>query len=189
MRAQWIYAGVLMTGFGSVTTAGAQPVTFACPRAGVIEERGLGKLQYTEPAANDPMICNRLNYKNEPESRLFNFYLLESSSNAAVKAGLTELFAGRQAKVSFDYTSPTRYLSHETWSILRREKITVGGKPLDTVVFDRETLYETRGAFHGHFVQWLDPKSGLWVKSETNVISGQVNGQPQSYQDRSITLP
>jgi hypothetical protein len=27
---------------------------------------------------------NRLNYRNEPESRLFNFYLLEDSSNAKV---------------------------------------------------------------------------------------------------------
>ena len=57
------------------------------------------------------------------------------------------------------------------------------------MVFDRETMYQTRGAFHGHFVQWLDTKNGLWVKSETNFISGQINGQPQSYLDHSITVP
>ena len=102
---------------------------FSCPRAGVIEERGLGKLQYTGAAANDPVVCNRLNYKNEPEARLFNFYLLEDSSNAAVRAALSDLFSGRKASVSFDYTSPTRYLSHETWKQLRREQVTVGGKP------------------------------------------------------------
>jgi hypothetical protein len=189
MRAQWLYGGLFVLGCGGITAAQAQPVAFTCPRPGVIEERGLGKLQYTGPASNDPMICNRLNYKNEPESRLYNFYLLEGTSNAAVKTGLSDLLSGRQAKVSFDYTSPTRYLSHETWTILRREKVSIGGQQLDTVVFDRETLYETRGAFHGHFVQWLDPKNGLWVKSETNVISGQVNGQPVTYQDHSITLP
>jgi hypothetical protein len=189
MHARWLYLGLFILGGGGITAVQAQPVAFACPRAGVVEERGLGKLQYTGPASSDPMVCNRLNYKNESESRLFNFYLLESSSNAAVKAGLSDLFAGRQARVSFDYTSPTRYLSHETWTILRREKISIGGQQLDTVVFDRETLYQTRGAFHGHFVQWLDPKNGLWVKSETNVISGQVNGQPSNYQDHAITLP
>lgn len=188
MKFLYLGLGVLVTIISAVG-ARAQPVNFACPRAGVIEERGLGKLQYTGAAPNDAFVCNRLNYKNEPESRLFNFYLLESSSNAAVRAGLADLFAGKQASVSFDYTSPTRYLSHETWKVLRREQVTIGGKALDTVVFDRETTYETRGAFHGHFVQWLEPKSGLWVKSETNVISGQVAGQPPSYQDHSITLP
>jgi hypothetical protein len=80
-------------------------------------------------------------------------------------------------------------LSHETWTILRREQVNIGGKPIDTVVFDREALYETRGAFHGHFTQWLNPKNGLWVKSETNVVSGQAAGQPPSYQDHAITLP
>jgi hypothetical protein len=172
-----------------VGVARAQPVEFTCPRAGVIEERALGRLQYTGAAAGDPLICNRFNYKNEPESRLFNFYELENSSNGAVRGALTELFAGRKTSVSFDYTSPRRYLSHETWSILRREQLNIGGKTFDTVVFDRETTYENRGAFHGHFVQWLSPKNGLWLRSETHFISGQVSGQPPTYQDQSITLP
>jgi hypothetical protein len=187
MNRQYLWL-VMALGAGA-GVARAQAVDFACPRNGVIEERALGKLQYTGAAATDPVVCNRLNYKNEPESRLFNFYLLENSSNAAVKAGLSDLFSGRKTSVSFDYTSPTRYLSHETWKLLRREQVTIGGKPLNTVVYDRETLYETRSGFHGHFVQWLDPKNGLWVKSETNVISGQVSGQPQTYQDHAITLP
>jgi hypothetical protein len=83
------------------------------------------------------------------------------------------------------YASPTRYLSHETSTILRREKITIGGKSLNTAVFDREISYETRGAFHGHFVRWLDPKNGPWVRSEANVISGQ----SPTYRGHSITLP
>jgi hypothetical protein len=189
MDLRYACAAVLSTTVAGANLAHAQPVPFACPRNGVIEERALGKLQYTGAASNDPYICNRLNYKNEPESRLFNFYLLEDSSNTAVRTALLDLFAGRKTKVTFDYTSPTRYLSHETWTILRHEQVTIGGKAIDTVVCDRETQYETRTAFHGHFVQWLDPKNGLWVKSETNAISGQVNGQPPSYQDHAITLP
>jgi hypothetical protein len=172
-----------------MSVAQAQVVDFACPKAGVVEERGLGKIQYTGASPSDPYVCNRQNYKNEPEARLFNFYLLEDSSNAAVRAALTEILSGRKPSVKFDYTSPTRYLSHETWTFLRREQVTIAGKAIATVVYDRETTYETRGAFHGHFVQWLDPKNGLWVKGESNFISGQVSGQPPSYQDHSITLP
>jgi hypothetical protein len=173
----------------ATTVSYAQPVAFACPKAGVVAEMGLGKIQFTGASPTDPTVCNRLNYKNEPESRLFNFYLQEPSSNAAVKSALTELFAGRKASVAFDYTSPTHYLSHETWKILRREQITIGGKALDTVVFDREALYETRNANHFHFVQWFDPKSGIWVKNESNVLGGQSNGMPPSYQVHSITGP
>jgi hypothetical protein len=189
MHARYSGLALFIAISAGATVAQAQPIEFNCPKAGVIEERGLGKIQYTGASPNDPYVCNRIDYRNQPESRLFNFYLLEDSSNAQVKAALTDLFSGRKTSVSFDYTSPTRYLSHETWTILRREPVTIGGKTLNTVVFDRETQYETRGAFHGHFVQWLDPKNGLWVKSETNVISGQTSGQPPTYQDHSITLP
>jgi hypothetical protein len=175
--------------FGFAAHANAQPVPFACPKAGVVAEFGLGKIQYTGASPSDPTMCNRLNYKNEPDSRVFNFYPPEDSSNATIKSNLTELFSGRKASVTFDYTSPTRYLSHETWKILRREQITIGGKPVDTVVFDREALYEGRNSNHFHFVQWFDPKSGIWVKNESNVLGGQSNGMPPSYQVRSITGP
>ena len=180
-------AALVAVGFAA--QASAQPVPFTCPKAGVIADFALGKIHYTGASPSDPAVCNHLNYKNEPESRLFNFYPLEDSSNAAVKSNLTELFSGRKPSVTFDYTSPTHYLSHETWKILRREQITIGGKPVNTVVFDREALYETRNANHFHFVQWFDPKSGIWVKNESNVLGGQANGMPPSYQVRSITGP
>jgi hypothetical protein len=183
----WLSALVAI-GYG-VRIAQAQPVDFACPKGGVIEERALGKLLYTGASPSDPYLCNRLNYKNEPEARLFNFYLMGDANNAAVRPALLELLSGRNTKVTFAYTSPTRYLSQETWTFVRREKVAVGGKTIDAIVLDREAEYQNRGAFHGHWVQWLDPKNGLWVKSQFNFISGQTSGQPPSYEDHSITIP
>src|ERR1700712_4845368 len=69
MELRYVCLGLAMAVSGSATVAHAQAVNFTCPRAGVTEERGLGKLQYTGAAANDPLVCNRLNYKTEPESR------------------------------------------------------------------------------------------------------------------------
>jgi hypothetical protein len=189
MCQQRLYLGAVMAIVGGISMAIAQPVNFTCPRAGVIEQRGLGKLQYTGPAANDPLVCNYMNYKNEPDARLFNFYPIENSSVPAVKAGLGDLFAGRKTSVTFDYTSPTRYLSHDTWTIQRRQPVTIAGRTVDTVVLVLDRQYEGRNQSHWHLVEYLDIKDGLWVKGESSLVSGQTNGMPPSYQDHDITVP
>lgn len=169
--------------------AQAQPVSFACPKAGTVEERALGKLQYTGPSPSDPLICTFTNYRNEKESRLYNYYPPDAATAGPIKAGLADLFAGRKASVTFDYTSPTHYISHETWKIARRESVSIGGRTVDTVVFDIDRIYETRNENHFHLMGWLDAKDGLWVKGQSNVVSGQANGLPPSYQDHAITVP
>jgi hypothetical protein len=178
----------LLLALATVGVAQAEPVNFACPRPGTVEERALGKLQYTG-AASDPAVCNFVNYKNEPDARLFNFYPMEPSSTAAVKAGMGDLFAGRKTSVTFDYTSPTRYLSHDTWTFTRREPVVIGGRSFDTVVLELDRQYEGRNQNHWHLVEWLSAKDGLWVKGQSTLVSGQATGMPPSYQDHAITLP
>ncbi len=57
MASRYLLHLYALTAIGAgMNLAHAQPVTFACPRAGVIEERGLGSLQYTGPAPNDPFV-------------------------------------------------------------------------------------------------------------------------------------
>jgi hypothetical protein len=55
------------------------------------------------------------------------------------------------------------------------------------LALDRQ--YEGRNQNHWHLVEWLDANNGLWVKSESSLVSGQANGMPPSYQDHAITLP
>jgi hypothetical protein len=182
-------SGGLVLAIAAAGIAQAEPVGFACPKAGTIEERALGKLQYTGAAANDPTVCNFVNYKNEPDARLFNFYPMEASSAAAVKAGMGDLFAGRKNTVTFDYTSPTRYLSHDTWTISRHEPVVIGGRSFDTVVLELDRQYEGRNQNRWHLVEWLSARDGLWVKGQSSLVSGQATGMPPSYQDHAITIP
>ena len=47
----------------------------------------------------------------------------------------------------------------------------------DTIVFDQEITSDPRARsdFHGHYTMWLDPKAGLWLKSDLHVVSGSTN--------------
>lgn len=174
----------------------AQPVDFACPKAGTVEERAVSMQKYTGTSPGDPYICALLGRTGKPELRLFNLFPLSEINNTApatapVRAGMLDLLSGRKTSVSFPHTASNGYIQQETWTFLRKEPYTVNGKTFDTIVFDQEVKSDPRGRsdFHGHYTQWVDPKAGLWLKSDLSVISGSTNMYPQAYRDHAITLP
>jgi hypothetical protein len=180
----WMVAGCLMCG-----SAHAQPVQFACPKAGTVEQRGLGKITYTGPSPSDPYLCTSLNYANRPQALLFNFYIVDDSSKAAVRTAMIDLLSGAKTSVSFDFTTPRdRYFFHHTWTFLRREHLTIDGWRFNTIVFDEETQQTNGAELHGHFTRWLDPVNGLWLRSRFKYVSGQMTGGVGGYSDVSITL-
>jgi hypothetical protein len=167
--------------------AHAQPVDFACPKPGTIEERGPYKRQSTGASPSDPYLCNGSDSWNKPQVLLFNFYKPEDVQGTDVRTGMLDLFAGRKTSVTVTLGAGSR----ETWKILRREQITIAGRKIDAVVFDqeRERFATSLRPFHGHYTRWLDPKNGLWVKAELTVISGETAMERKAYQDTAITLP
>ena len=186
----------------------AQPVAFACPKAGTVEERvdptrdgAVSTLKYTGASPGDPYLCARLAASGKPELRLFNFYLISMSdtnstaaANAPVRAGMLELLSGRKASVSFDYTDPDGSVTHQTWMFVRKEPLTVGDKTFDTSVFDQEVIGgKGQGRAAKHYIRWLDQKAGLWLKVNFSVTSigarTATTTYVDGYRDRSITLP
>ncbi len=97
----------------------------------------------------------------------------------------------RKVSVSFPYTAVNGYIQQETWTFLRKEAVSLDGKAFDTLVFARDIVSDPRGRsdFHGHYTQWLDPKTGLRLKSDHTVVSGSAGFYPQAYRIHTITLP
>jgi hypothetical protein len=190
------FLAACLTYAAATTVSYSQQVDFACPKAGTIEQRAVSTLKYTGTSPSDPYICTLINRVGKPELRLFNLFLLSDDNNTAaatgpVRAGILGLLSGRQTNVSFIYTAPGGFLIHETWTLLRKEPLAVDGKNFNTIVFDREMTADAKqqNAFHGHYTLWLDPKTGLWLKSDLTGVSGSTNYYPQAYQIHTLTFP
>jgi hypothetical protein len=192
-RDRFFVAAILLI---CTTAARADQIAFSCPKAGTIEERGVSTLKYTGTSPADPFVCTRLDPRSKPELRLFNLYALSDTNNTAAanapaRAGMTDLLSGRKTSVSFPYTAFNGYIEQDTWTLLRKESYAFDGKLVEVLVLDHEVVGDSRGssAFHGRYTHWLDPKSGVWLKTELAVISGSANFWPQAYRVRTVTLP
>jgi hypothetical protein len=194
-RRFFFFAALVSTG---VTAAHADQVMFSCPKPGTIEERGVSTLKYTGTSTADPYVCARLDPRGKPELRLFNLYALSDNNNnnteaanAPARSGMMDLLSGRKTGVSFPYTAFNGYIQHETWTLLRKEPYAVDGKTVEVLVLDHDVVGDSRGTsgFHGRYTHWLDPQTGIWLKTELLVIGGAANYYPQAYRVRSVTMP
>jgi hypothetical protein len=195
MFSRHLLFGAALVGF-HVTAANADQVAFSCPKPGTVEERGVSTLKYTGTSPSDPFVCARLDARSKPELRLFNLYALSetnntAAANAAAQTGMLDLLSGRKTSVSFPYTASNGYIEQDTWTLLRKEPYSIDGKTVEVLVLDHDVVGDPRGTsgFHGRYTHWLDPKSGVWLKTELAVISGAANFYPQSYRVRSVTSP
>ncbi len=104
---------------------------------------------------------------------------------------MLDLLSGRKTTVSFPYTAFNGYIEQDTWTLLRKEQYAIDGKTVEVLVLDHDVAGDPRGtsAFHGRYTHWLDPKSGVWLKTELTVVSGSANFWPQAYRVRSVTAP
>ena len=179
--------GIMAAISTGISFAQAQPIDFACPKPGTVEERGSYKTQYTGTSTSDPYVCNGLDSWSKPQALLFNFYRPGDIERTDVRAGMLELFSGRKTSVSVTLGAG----GAETWKVLRREQVTIAGRKIDAVVFDqeRERFATSTHPFHGHYTRWLDPKDGLWVKAELSIISGEIAMERKPFQDTSIMIP
>jgi hypothetical protein len=167
--------------------ARAQSADFACPKSGTIEERGAYKAQYEGPSPSDPYVCKSLDTWNKPRALLFNFYSPNELESGNIRTAMLDLFTGRTPSLTVQLKSG----STETWTVLRREQVNIGGSAIDTIVLDEERsrFPNSLHPFHGHYTRWLDPKDGLWVKAEFGNISGETAQERKPYQDTSIRFP
>jgi hypothetical protein len=179
----------------AATGSNAQAINYACPKAGTVVQNGAYTFKFTGPSVSDPFIC-QLGSASKVQLRLFNFYALSdrintSEVNAPLRAAMADLLEGRKNTVTVHYTNRLGYVQTETWTFLRAEPYTVDGKTFKTIVFDHDLVADPRGTSrcHAHYVRWLDPETGIWVRSDLTVLGGQCGTYPQSYRVDAITVP
>ncbi len=185
---------ICMTYAAAITVVHAQSADFACPKAGTVEQRAVSSTTYNGPSPSDPTICMITNRLGKPEQRLYNLFPLSDINNnasalAPMKAGLSDILSGRKTSVTFPSTLSNGYIEKDTWTFVRKEPLQVGNKTFNTLVLDREITADPRGrsGFHGHYIMWIDPAAGLWLKSELTDASGNTNMYPQSSRVRTVT--
>jgi hypothetical protein len=167
-------------------TAAPQPVKFTCPKAGTVEVRPFGTIRHVGPSASDPDVCNWIDFWDKPRASLFNLDSVNDTDKATVHKALIALLSGSTTSVSYDFTTEFGKLRHLTWTFLRRETLTVGGKTFDTIVFD-EKSEDPSHTWGGDYVWWFDPKNGLWLKCEFRLLFGPFKDATYAnYQDVSV---
>ena len=175
----------------------AQPVAFACPKAGTVEVRGPYIFKYTGPSSDDPYICTLIDPWGRPDHELFNIYRLSgrfdtAEANAAAREGMLELLSGQKTSVRFEYTNANGTVDVQIWTMLRQERYQLNGKTYELIVFDNEHISDSRTnrSLHAHYIRWLNPEMGLWLKAELQIVSGgDTWHHPKPYVDTDITLP
>ena len=164
----------------------AQGVGFSCPKPGTVEMRGGHTYSYAGVSTRDPYFCTGT-YDGKPMGKLFNFYPPGFLKTPNVRDGMVALMTGKQTSVTLTLESG----STETWTLLRREPLTIGGKTYNTVVFsfDRHRYSNSRNPFHGKFTRWLDPANGLWLKATLDTMEGETQLEYQPYVDSAVIIP
>jgi hypothetical protein len=174
----------------TASIARAQPVEFDCPKAGTVATAGVYTTRYTGDSAADPYVCNSLSPWNKPQALLFNFYAVDGMNAVPVsdtRSKLLDLFAGRRASVVVTTSRGTT----DTWTILRHERVTIAGKTSDAIVLsqDRVRFLKSFHQFHGFYERWLDAKSGLWIRADLHLISGEMGVEAKPYEVSVISEP
>ncbi len=166
-----------------------EPVDFTCPRPGTIEQRSLSQRKYVGVDPTDHYICVRHSFTGQIEAMLFNFFpLTDDDSNRVIRSSMIALLSFSSKSVSFSNITQNRFLWYQTWTFLRREPLTIGGRTFNTLVL-REDGEQMAGAQqHGQWDRWLDPETGLWLKATYKHISGMEKGV-SAYEDTEVILP
>jgi hypothetical protein len=134
-----------------------------------------------------------VDFRGKADSLLFNYFPVNDQYKAEdARNGFSALLSGRLKSATFEFTSAwNRHLIRDTWTFLRRETLIVDGKPFETIVFSRRAfIVKSQGGWLGNFTLWLDPKNGLWLKSEFHLLNGTVDGtQWFNFRVLSVALP
>lgn len=167
-----------MAAAGENQMAKAQSVDFSCPRTGTAETRARTDVvqqttwRYIGVSDYDPYVCNRVDSLGQKQSFLFNYLQVnEHEKEEGAREAFIALLSGSQKSITYEWFSPlNRKQFHEEWTILRHETLIVDGKPFDTIVFSRRS-HTINGVWVGDYTLWLDPKSGLWLRSEYRILA------------------
>jgi hypothetical protein len=172
-----------------------QGIVFKCPKAGtVIEWKTAAQINERTSLgseAGDPLTCISKRGFATTES-LYGFYNKNVSAQGLVdvRRGFGELFAGQKTEVTVRFdaasTGGGRFTYEDTWKRLGSETLTIAGKPISAIKFERTQLNLTN-PFKGSYHAWYDPASGVWVKLKT--IQVDRNVPDSDYDVVKITEP
>jgi hypothetical protein len=113
----------------------------------------------------------------------------------AIRNAFIIFLSVREKTASYDRTEVNEMTFRHTWTVLRREILTIDGKPINTIALEEDIQsgpnYKGYVPRQGYFLRWLAPKDGLWVKAEFHLIQGSVIGVASyaTYEDVAISQP
>ncbi len=151
----------------------SRAIAFQCPKAGTEIETNNGTMAETRTSQgadpSDPLLC--VSKRSLTTTALhYGFYNRNISAEglAKLRQGMADLFAGRTESFTavFDShsTSGGRFTYEDTWKRLDPETLTIAGKSISAVPFERTQRGMAGNRFQGVEKRWYDPASGVWVK-------------------------
>jgi hypothetical protein len=159
-----------------------------CPPAGTVIENSVGsRIRFTE--STDPY-CNYVDTKGEPRLRWRSLW---PASSRLVKEGGAELSklwpleVGKKVTVTY---SEGAGAWHFTYTILRRELVSVPAGQFDTFVIEQEERGIANGpGYRGFLRHWYAPELGYYVKQEFVIESGTHRNPPANFVATAVRVP
>ena len=120
---------------------------------------------------------------------MYGLHNLPSTDEPAMRQGLAALWPLTPGKKSmFIHTatvmSRQRFQYSDTW---RAERITIAGRPRDTIVVRRTQQSLIPGRVFTRYTGWCDISTRAWIKLDIQVLQGRSGAQP--FEATAIKLP
>ena len=202
-RGMWLLAPLvsagLWVGMGGDAQAQAGAAGFRCPKPGtVVVLQNQTSSTARGPDPSDPEVCLSTNTNFGDRKSLLGFWPLpfrEPSEEPAVRAAMRSILNGQKSEVTFDITTQFAGTGRQggtatfgkitnTFRRAGTETVTIGGQPINAVVYERFEQTPNGGLTRRHY---YDPASAVWVKVSDAARDGTVMIQGSAA--LSVTVP
>ena len=174
-------------------------VPFQCPRAGaaVGYNNSATLVVFSGSDPSDPLIC----LGTLPDGTKFRRVAgiaVPPGQERAFRDGLAPLFptaSGTMASSTAEFgyfqsyrNDPATGQFRDRWTRLASETLRVGGKPVETTLFEREVNNtQAWGSVGIRWRLWLAPGTGVWVRGEPTLLRGDATLRP--FRATSLIVP
>lgn len=165
-------------------------VLFRCPKAGVAVGYNNSEtpVVFSGSDPSDPLICLGT-LPNGTKFRQVAGVAVPPGQERAFRDGLAPLFpvtpgTTASSTAEFGYfqsyrNDPAAGQFRDRWTRLGSETLQIGGKPVKTMLFEREVSNtQSWGSVGIRWRLWLAPDTGVWVRGEPTLLRGDATLRP-----------